>query len=245
MIELLLVIVIVGILAVAGVSMLGNRTGSGVRQVLDSVEGSLAEAHKASVATGRDTALISWGNWTAANPLVLAYGDASLTTAQIQTTANGLLANPPVLPSPTTLPYSQTVAVPFFYQQADRTESTAHIALAGSGDWGTAMLPTPAGKQNQDITTVAPFLAGQPFNGMVVDANNLCTGALPNQGFLISGFTQRFNTAFIVEVVATVGNGVVLAGGAMGLIVVQANGNSIYKFYNPGILYGDGKWRKI
>jgi hypothetical protein len=31
----------------------------------------------------------------------------------------------------------------------------------------------------------------------------------------------------------------------MGLIVVLANGASIYKFYNPGVLEGDGKWRRI
>jgi len=45
--------------------------------------------------------------------------------------------------------------------------------------------------------------------------------------------------------VAQAPNGLVLAGGAMGLLVVQANGNSIYKFYNPGVLHGDGKWRRI
>jgi hypothetical protein len=31
----------------------------------------------------------------------------------------------------------------------------------------------------------------------------------------------------------------------MGLIVVLANGSSIYKFYNPGVLEGDGLWRRI
>ena len=58
---------------------------------------------------------------------------------------------------------------------------------------------------------------------------------------------KRFTSTFIIEVVALVGSGagVVEVVGAMGLIVVQANGNSVYKFYNPGILHGDGKWRKI
>jgi hypothetical protein len=34
-------------------------------------------------------------------------------------------------------------------------------------------------------------------------------------------------------------------GSPMGLIVVLANGATIYKFYNPGVLEGNGKWRKI
>jgi len=37
-----------------------------------------------------------------------------------------------------------------------------------------------------------------------------------------------------------------MAGGPMGLLVVQGNGATVYKFYNPGILGGgDGTWRRI
>jgi len=31
----------------------------------------------------------------------------------------------------------------------------------------------------------------------------------------------------------------------MGLIVVLANGAEIFKFYNPGVLEGNGQWRRI
>ena len=243
LIEALIVLTIMSIMAVVGVSLLGNRTGSAVRSMVDNLEGTLAEAHRASAATGRDTALDTWGNWTAAAPLTFAYGDASLTDAQIQAAAAGLVQHPPVLPDPVAVPFSQTVAVPLYYQPNDSIMSRARIVLVGSGDWATAMGATASGQQNQDLTAVPPFSAGGLFSGLMTDANNLCTGAVNR--ILIGGFTQRFNSQFVIQVVSVVGTGVVQVGGAMGVIVVQANGNSIYKFYNPGVLNGDGKWRKI
>jgi hypothetical protein len=36
-----------------------------------------------------------------------------------------------------------------------------------------------------------------------------------------------------------------LPGSPMGLIVVLANGSSVYKFYNPGAREGDGQWRRL
>ena len=245
LLEALMVLTIMSIMAVMGVYMLGNRTGSAVRGLLDTLEGSLAEAHRSTVARGRDTALDTWGTWTAGGPMFFAYGDATLTDGQIQVAAAGLVAHPAVLPDPVAVPYSQTVAVPLLYQPNDIVMSRARVVVLGSGDWATAMGATAAGTQNQDITTVTPFAAGGLFSGLVTDANLLCTGAVNRT--LINGFTQRFTSTFIIEVVALVGSGagVVEVGGAMGLIVVQANGNSVYKFYNPGILHGDGKWRKI
>jgi len=248
LVELLLVLAIMGILAGLGVSMLGNRAGSGVRGLTDTLEGCLAEAHRATSASGRDMSIVTWGTWDPAAPLALAYGDAALTNVQIQTTAQGLMASPVILANPATLPYSQTVAVPFSFSSRGTTDPvlrSAHIALANSGDWGTAMQALASGQQNQDITTVTPFGAGQIFNGVVTDANNLFSAAGAVNQTLISGFTRRFTTPFIIEIVAQAPNGLVLAGGAMGLLVVQANGNSIYKFYNPGVLHGDGKWRRI
>jgi type II secretory pathway pseudopilin PulG len=248
-------LVIVGILAVVGISMLGNRQASAVRGLLDNLEGSLTNAHRAAVAMGRDIALDNWGNWTTANPLTLAYGDTALTPTQIQTVAMGLLKVPPVLPSNTVLPYSQTVAVPFFYQTADVIESRACVATAGSGAWGVAMRKASNGRTNQDITKVPPFTTSPSFIALVPGfasdggnlingtTQNLCNGELQRQ--VISGFSQRFNSTFVIEVVGCTSVGAVLPGTAMGLIVVQANSSTIYKFYNPGALNGDGQWRRI
>jgi hypothetical protein len=200
-----------------------------------------------------DVALDNWGNWTTATPLTLAYGDAALSDAQIQTVATNLLAVPTVLPNPATVPYSQTVAVPFHYQSADTIESRACIALAGSGAWAIAMSATSSGT-NQDITTLPPFSNTPAFAALVPGFatdftsslnvyTNLCNGNLQRQ--MINGYLQRFNSTFVIEVLGCSPMGAVMPGSAMGLIVVLANGNAIYKFYNPGVLNGNGKWRRI
>jgi len=64
--ELLVVLAIIGILAVVGISSLGNRQGSSVRSLLDEVEGSIDNAHQLAAATGRDMAIVDWGSWTPA-----------------------------------------------------------------------------------------------------------------------------------------------------------------------------------
>jgi hypothetical protein len=88
-----------------------------------------------------------------------------------------------------------------------------------------------------------------PFNS-VADSSfrdafnngNLFRGPL-NQ-VVISGSNKRFTAGFSILVVGTSG-GIALPGGAMGVLVVQNNGASVYKFYNSGVKNGDGRWRRI
>ncbi len=240
LIEMLVVLAIIGILSMVGVTMLGNRQGGGVRSLLDEIEGALTNAHKASVATGRDVAIVSWGTWAAGTPLILAQGDASLTDAQIQTTANGLLAG--IQPA-ASLANGQTVAVPFHFVPTEPSHSRARIAVMGTGEWNQAKLPTAPGARNQDITTVSPFKSGETMLGLSADVNSFCRTALNR--VVISGSNKRFNTTFSIRIVGTTSSGGVLPGAPMGLIVVMGNGASIYKFYNPGIQNGDGQWRRL
>jgi prepilin-type N-terminal cleavage/methylation domain-containing protein len=244
LVELLLVLVIIGTLVTVGVATLGNRQGDSVRAQLDAVEEALTNAHRQAMSSGRDTAVDTWGTWSTANQMVLAFGDAALTDTQIQNTAQGLLQNPPVLPSNANLAYSQTVTAPLFYQTPDPINDRSCIVVAGNGAWNEAMVAAGNGQVNQNINQVAPF-TGATFAGLVADANNLFQGgAAPNRK-LISGLNLRFASTFIVEVVAISPGGFVMPGGAMGLIVVLANGDSIYKFYNPGVMKGNGQWRRI
>jgi len=248
LIEVLMVMAIFAILAVVGVSMIGNRRAASVRSLLDEVEGALTNARQAATATGRDVAIETWGTWSAAPPLVMAYGDASLLPTatqpidQLAAAANKLLAG--AAPDPA-VAYSQTVAIPFHYLPADMTQARACIVVGtvDTTDWAMAMTPLASGAVNQDITTVDPFKAGDPMNGMVVATNNLFQSAATQA--VISGSSQRFNTNFIIQIVGVSPNAGALPGSPMGLIVVLANGASIYKFYNPGVLEGDGKWRRI
>jgi len=238
LIELLIVLAIIGVLALVGISMLGNRQAGSVRSLLDEVEGSLVNARQMSFATGRDIQVISWGTWTSANPLAIAFGDASFTPAQIQGFAQNILASNP----PAGVVYGQTLAVPFRYLPSDTTQSRARISLSGSGDWALAMLPV-AGRQNVDLTTLPPFSTIAGWNGIVTDANNPFTAGL-NSTVVFSASNRSFLSTVVIEVVGTSSAGP-LAGGAMGLIVLLANSPNIYKFYNPGVLEGNGQWRRI
>ena len=200
LIELLVVLAIVAILSIAGVTMLGNRGGNSVRVVLDELEGAIMDAHKYAATSGRDVAIVTWGQWDAAsaNPLQVARGVATQTSLAIQT----VITAPPASP----------------------TDANA------------------SGKQNEDLTTVEPFKSDASFQAAVTAANNLFQGAL-NQ-VTISGANKRFNNSFMIQVVSTAG-GFAVPAGAMGLIVVQNNGATVYRFYNPGAANGDGKWRRI
>jgi prepilin-type N-terminal cleavage/methylation domain-containing protein len=248
MVEILVVLAIFGILSIVGVSMIGNRQGASVRSLLDELEGALTNARMEATSTGRDVAIETWGTWSSAAPLVIAYGDASLlpngtvVTDNLYGTANRLLAG--TAPDPT-VAYSQTVAVPFHFLSADVTQSRACVVVAtvDTTDWSTAMNALPSGAVNTLITSVDPFKSGDAMYGLVQASNSLFQSA--TNYVVVSGSSQRFTSNFIIQVVGTSPSAGALPGSPMGLIVVLANGASIYKFYNPGVREGDGKWRRI
>jgi prepilin-type N-terminal cleavage/methylation domain-containing protein len=247
LIELVLVVTIVGILAVIGVSLMGNRKAESVRTLMDQLEGSLDNARQLAVATGHDVNVYNWGTWdtTTNNSLVLAYGDAQQTAADFTSTVNLLLAGS----GPNTAtPYSATVAIPFRMLANDAILTRARASLPNSDDWTTAMGAAPSGSKNADLTTLPPFTTA-PFAGLIIDANLLFQGKTETNGIAlpvtISGTSQRFTSSFIIEVVGTSPSSGPMAGSPMGLLVVLANGAEVYKFYNPGVLEGNGQWRRI
>ena len=217
LIELLVVLVIVGALASVGVYTLGNRSASAVRQVLDELEGTLLSAQKLAVATGQDVLVATQGEWSATTPLALSFGNATLG-------------------GPAILLNGQTDPASFLFTTGGREfMSTAVVTATNPGWWGTG---------NTDINTVAPFNdPNSGFQGLLTTYPNLFQGGAVASSARISGINKRFTTTFWIEVVAFRGGGPV-AGGPMGLLVVQANGASIYKFYNPGVASG-GAWRRM
>lgn len=260
LIELIVVLVIVGILSTVGIYTFATRSSSSVRGMLDEIEGALLEAHQAAVSTGRDISIVTWGEWKAGgNPLVMARGDGQLTQTVIQTDAINLLKSPPVFSA---VPLERSsVAVPFRFAYTPSTGfvSREHlhggVVVKGSVWWTNAMAPDPSTHHiNQDINEIAPFNdATSGFAGILVGGNNLFQGgAAPAAPLtLISGSNKRFTRTFFIQVVS-ISTGKTIAdapnaipGGPMGLIVVQNNGATIYKFYNPGVSNGDGKWRRI
>ena len=247
LIELLVVLAIVGVLAIAGISMMGNRTGGAVRSILDELEGSLLDAHKFAVATGRDVTIRTRGNWTPGTPLVMIRGDATISAsapAQWDNIFNDLRDGHPDLPTTdkTALTANQISSLSLSFRlnstatSVAREHMNAGIAVAGSAWWANAQ------GANENIATVEPFLSDAGFKAAITAQNLLFRNDKNNTE--ISGANKRFNTTFIIPVVGISG-GNAIPGGAMGLIVVQNNGATIYKFYNPGVRDGDGKWRRI
>jgi prepilin-type N-terminal cleavage/methylation domain-containing protein len=226
LIELLVVLVIVGILAVVGVVMLGNRPSGSVRTVMDELEGTLSAAQKLSVATGRDVMIATTGEWSATNPMRLTYGDATLGPATIL--SNGETA-------------SETFRVATNAGGGLQREHmyAGVVTVTNNTWWGTAATGSAA------ITSVDPFQSTAGFVGILTDANNLFQGNPTVGTARISGANKRYLTTFWIGVVS-LSNGAPIAGGPMGLLVVQANGAQVYKFFNPGIINGgDGTWRRI
>jgi len=242
LIELLMVLVILSILSIAGVVYLGNRPSTGVRAILDELEGSLVEAQRLAIATGRDVTLATDGNWSAATPAVLVRGDATIPAAEW---ANILAAAQGTWPPPKgTMTSSQlnSLGIAFRLGTASGgglTREHMNAGIAIDPTWWAAV----QGGGNEDLNSITPFLGTGGFTGQLLDANLLFKNA-SDTTLSLSGTSKRFNQTFWIPVVGLT-NGLPVPGGPMGAIFVQGNGGSIYKFYNPGARQGDGKWRRI
>ncbi|MBI4911426.1 MAG: prepilin-type N-terminal cleavage/methylation domain-containing protein [Acidobacteria bacterium] len=246
LVELLVVLIIAGILAVVSVQWLGNRPANAVKSVLDEIEGALAEVQAQAVATGRDTAVVTAGNWTTASPLFMFKVDgALLPTADLATVAINLFNGQP--PSNGVTPTNQAIAStaglgfrlgvnPNANQIRERAHQNAGVDVAFPAWWNAAA------PGNQDLSTIDPFTG--VFAGALVPGNALFHSDGSRNFALVSGTNKRWSTTFLIPVVS-ISNGLPVPGGPMGLIYVQANGATVYKFYNPGSRNGDGQWRRI
>ena len=241
LIELLVVLVILGVLSIVAVARIGNRSSVAVRSVMDELEGTLTSAHKLTVATGQDVVIGTQGNWDPGGiPLAMAYraGTSALTSANITT----------AMSQPETF---QVALISGGNGLAREHMHAGIVASSGLGsEWWTLAMHSIEGKTNTDITTVAPFCGSASegpvsgFQNVLTSSPNLFQGASTIGTARISGASKRFNSSFWIQVVG-ISNGLAIPGGPMGLLVVQANGATVYKFYNPGVQNGDGQWRRI
>ncbi len=245
LIELLVVLAIVAALAIAGVSMLGNRGGNAVRVVLDELEGAILDAQNYASSTGKDVALVTWGPYSAAGTtptMYMARGLTSIATTNDLAAAaiQGVVTTPPATPTSV-----QQTVLPVFTPTRTREYMNAGVVdtNANANWWAIALAANGKGLKNTDITTVAPFSTDAGFQAANTATNNLFQNAL--HYITISGANKRFNNTFIIQVVSTSSGGYAIPGGAMGLIVVLNNGATVYKFYNSGVNEGDGQWRRI
>lgn len=254
LIEALVVIAIVSVLAVAGVFYLGNRPSAGVKGIVDELEGALIEAQKLAIATGRDVTIATAGRWTPGNPMVLVRGDSTILAGDWTNAlraAQGQGINwPPALGGMTTNQF-HSLNLAFRLATSNGILAREHMhagVVTDLGEW------TLAQGSNEALSAVPPFNSAahatdadaniSGFSGQLTAGRLLFTGA-DSLAVSVSGTSKRFNQTFWIPVVA-MRNGSALPNGAMGAIFVQANGGTVYKFYNPGTAHGgDGKWRRL
>jgi len=151
LIELLVALVIVGILAYVGVSMLSGSRLSAVRTVMDQVEATLDQAQKSAVASGEDVVVAINGTWTAS-------GSPSLTGT------SPFLMDPRRFQNPTASP-----APDAFTGARDGALSERFCSLYAQGAWDhlrAGVATDPAGN-----ALAASLLATAPFTSATVCVN--------------------------------------------------------------------------
>lgn len=223
LIELLVVLAIVAILSMVGVTMIGSRSSSSVRSVLDEVEGTIVGAQKTATTTSGDIYLSSGGAWN--NGTLILDGRALNPTA---------VSNPPTA--------TQVVAG----VDAFRVGSSSECFRSRSPrdrDHISAGIDTGAGWYATACASAAPLAATVPISSqadfVTALGNPLFTGA--DKTVVVNGLTKRFMTGFCVVVVGLRDGGPV-AGGAVGVLVVPQNSASVYKFYKP---QDSNDWRRL
>lgn len=241
LLEMMLVLSILGVLSAVGASQVRVRTNNAVVGLMDELEGALSQAHRAAAATGRDMAILTSGTWEPASPAQMAFGDASLSDADLAAAAAAVGQGMGV--DAALGAAGGTVAVPFRLLAGDRVHAGARVVALGSSQWTNALQPAASGASNGNLSSKLPFKAGGAMDGVVSDDRLLFTGG--SHRVVVSGTSKRFTETFIIPVVGTTSSGSAAPGAPMGLLVVLANGASVYKFYNPGARDGDGQWRRM
>lgn len=217
LIELLVVLTIIGILSLAGVMAIGNKTSGATRTVMDQLEGALQSARQNAVVASIDIPLVASGTWMGTTPTTRLTLDGRQYTGAYPATATDTVTR---IGSPS----EQFISL--FTSSRDHQ----HAGVATDPTWVTAAMATlKALPPCQD----EPFLSalGNPLFNSDGSANLV----------RINGTTKRFETGFYIPVVGLSG-AYPSSGGAVGFIVVPANSTSVYRFYRPA---GTTTWGRI
>lgn len=231
LIELLVVLVIVGILTAVGVMMIGDRRGSGVRSVMDEIEGVLYSAQKASMASSRDIYITTTGTWVDgslimdARPLVVPANWAAAGWLSADSPSDAYL-------TPGTDANRVGASTECFRSRSPRDRDHLSAGVAVSNGWYAAALGPSAG-----IEAVPPVSTQPDFVATL--AYPIFNGA--QRSIVISGLSKRFATGFCVVIVG-LNSGNPLANGPIGVLVVPRNGSAVYKYYKSD---NSSDWRLL
>jgi len=228
LVEMLVVLSIVAVLAMAGVYMIRPRTRDSVRSVMTELEGQLINAENASLLSAQDVYVVSSGNWT----------DGTFILDARPFVGGGLVpADPSTLPAalvPGGSTYRLGSAAECFrsrYNQGNRDHMSAGVDCSGAGWYATALGTAP------DLATLSTFSPAT----MSAFKTAIGTPLVGQTYVVLSGMTQTFLTGFCIVVVGLNG-GKPIPNGPIGMIVVPASSSNIYKYYKQD---GSTTWKRL
>jgi prepilin-type N-terminal cleavage/methylation domain-containing protein len=240
LVELLIVLVIAGILAMLGVYSLRPKTTDAVRSVMSEIEGVLLNAQNSAYLSTQDIYITAKGDWVTAPPGNLIIDGRPLNTAVV-----GL---PPYLPtSPILTPGSATnrLGSPSECFQSLYTQNVRDHLSAGvddTGAWYTTALGGAAPLSALPFfANNATFSTGMTTNFAAAMNNPLCNNGGVQTPVVFSGISRQFLSGFSIVVVGLNG-GTAVANGPIGVIVVPAGGANIYKYFKPN---GSNTWGRM
>lgn len=232
--EVLVVLVIVGILMMAGVTMIRPRTTDSVRSVMSDVEGVLVNAQNAAYLSTQDIYLTANGDWKAGSLII---DGRPLNQANV--------TNPPtdpvdLVPGGTTKRVGATSECFYsLYTQGNRD----HLS-AGIDDTG-AWYPIALGSGTQlsalpfFTATNTSFSSGMVNTFASAMTTPLCTNT--QKSVVFSGVNRQWLTGFNIVVVGLAG-GYPVANGPIGILVVPQGSSNIYKYFKP---QGSSTWQRL
>lgn len=224
LIELLVVLVIVTILGFSAVTMIGSKSNSSVRSVMDEIEAILMSAPKSAAVTARDVYVSSTGIWV--DKTLILDARPLKTTVAYPAPAAAMVAGP----SADT--YRLGSGGDYFQSRYGQDRDHLSAGVDTSGTWYTTALGSAKALKDTD-----PLKTNTEFTTAL--GNRLFTGS--DSYVIVNGLTKRFEKGFYIAVVG-LSSGSPIINGPIGVIVVPANSASIYKFYKPD---NSTTWRRM
>lgn len=171
--------------------------------------------------------------------LVAAHKRTTSSPGDVTLSTNGVWGST-VNPATLTFTGANAPADSFRYVRGSREYDYAGIACGT--DWADGAIASLKGVTPTDKDPFLDALNHPLFTGEANPAAPTVPPAPPaNPPFVINGFSKRFDQGFYIAVVGMRG-GVPMASGPVGVIVVPAGGNSIYKFYRTN---STETWRRL
>lgn len=223
LIELLLVLIIVAILAVAGVVMIRPRRSDSVRSIMAELEGVIVNTQNSASISTRDIYLTTQGDWIAGT--LYMDGRPLLPTVASPPGTGDLTNAANRVGSPAEVFHSLYTA---------KNSDHLNAGVDTTGTWYTVALGSAP-----DLATLPPFSASTSLLTALHNPLFIANNAVNDVVF--NGISRQFNTGFAIVVVGLAG-GSAVPNGPIGVLVVPAQSGEVFKYFKPN---GSTQWGRM